>query len=64
MMVVSKTIDIDISSYTHMVVVLHTVRVIVIHYVNYRADTMFYTVIVLIFNNCQEMYSFFTLHSP
>ena len=34
MMVVSKTtVDIDISSYTHMVVVLHTVRVIVIHYV-------------------------------
>ena len=33
MMVVSKTIDIDISSYTHMVVVLHIIRVIVIHYV-------------------------------
>ena len=33
MMVVSKTIDIDISSYSHMVVVLHSVKVIVIHYV-------------------------------
>ena len=36
MMVVSKTtVDIDISSYTHthMVVILHTVKVIVIHYV-------------------------------
>ena len=68
MMVSRTTVDIDISSYTHMVVVLHTVRVIVIHYVMliWSRHCVLYCNSIDFYNsdNSQEMYPFFTLHSP